>query len=147
MNLKDFLTRKESGQYFWALVLEPNWVQAGIWQIVEKKAEVIGISPSAAWETDEELVTACDTALSAATQKLPEEITEPTKTVFGVPSSWVEGGEIKKEYLERIRKVCTDLSLEPSGFVVLPEAIAHLLKSKEGASLNAITLGVGKEDL
>src|SRR4030066_36224 len=46
-----------------------------------------------------------------------------------------------------MRKVCTDLSLEPSGFVVLPEAIAHLLKSKEGASLNAITLGVGKENL
>lgn len=147
MNLKDFLTRKENNQYFWALVLEPNWVQAGIWQIAEKKAEVIGISPSAAWETDEELVTACDTALSAATQNLPEEITEPTKTVFGVPSSWVEGGEIKKEYLERIRKVCTDLSLEPSGFVVLPEALAHLLKSKEGAALNAITLGVSKENL
>lgn len=147
MNLKDFLGRKENAQYYWALVLEPNLVQAGIWQITENKAEVVGISPSAAWETDQELITACDTALSAATQKLPEEIIEPTKTVFGVPASWVSDGEIKKEYLDKIRKVCTDLSLEPSGFVVLPEAIAHLTKSKEGTPLNAIVLGTGEENL
>ncbi len=137
----------KDGEFYWALVIEPGWIQAGIWQIIAEKAEVISISPPAAWETDEELIGAADTALSAAIQTLPEDVSEPQKTVFGVPPSWVSEGQIKKEHLGAIRKICADLSLEPSGFVVLPEAIAHYYKSQEGSPLNAIILGVGSENL
>ncbi|KKT66136.1 MAG: hypothetical protein UW61_C0031G0003 [Candidatus Curtissbacteria bacterium GW2011_GWC1_44_33] len=149
MNLKDFLASGggKDGEFYWALVIEPGWIQAGIWQIIAEKAEVISISPPAAWETDEELIGAADTALSAAIQTLPEDVSEPQKTVFGVPPSWVSEGQIKKEHLDAIRKICADLSLEPSGFVVLPEAIAHYYKSQEGSPLNAIILGVGSENL
>ncbi|MEK7112461.1 MAG: hypothetical protein AAB875_03975, partial [Patescibacteria group bacterium] len=149
MNLKDFLTSRDgqSGEFCWALVIEPGWIQAGIWQVIAEKAEVISVSPPAAWETEDELVGAADTALSAAVQTLPEDVSEPSKTVFGVPPSWVSAGTIKKEYLDQIRKICAKLSLEPSGFVVLPEAIAHYYKSLEGSPLNAIVLGVGRENL
>lgn len=148
MNLKDFLTNRDSPpELYWSLVIEKGWVQAGIWYIGEEKAEVVSIGPGAAWETDDELVTAADAALSSAVQKLPEDNEEPTKTVFGVPSSWVAGGEISADFLEKIKKLCTDLSLTPVGFVVLPEAIAHLYKSDEGAPLSAIILGLGKEEL
>lgn len=148
MNIKDFLAKGDKdGEFFWALVIESGWIQAGIWQIIAEKAEVISISPPAAWEVDEELIGAADTALSAAIQTLPEDVSEPQKTVFGVPPSWVSGGQIKKEHLDAIRKICADLSLEPSGFVVLPEAIAHYYKSQEGSPLNAIILGVGSENL
>lgn len=148
MNLKDFLTNRDSPpELYWSLVIEKGWVQAGIWYIGEEKAEVVSIGPGAAWETDDELVTASDAALSSAVQKLPEDNEEPTKTVFGVPSSWVAGGEISADFLEKIKKLCTDLSLTPVGFVVLPEAIAHLYKSDEGAPLSAIILGLGKEEL
>ena len=137
----------KNGEFYWALVIEPGWIQAGIWQIIAEKAEVVSVSPPAAWETDEELIGAADAALSATIQNLPEDVSEPQKTVFGVPSSWVSEGEIKKEHLDVIRKICADLSLEPSGFVVLPEAIAHYYKSQEGSPLNAIVLGVGNENL
>ena len=149
MNLKDFLSSggSKNGEFYWALVIEPGWIQAGIWQIIAEKAEVVSVSPPAAWETDEELIGAADAALSATIQNLPEDVSEPQKTVFGVPSSWVSEGEIKKEHLDVIRKICADLSLEPSGFVVLPEAIAHYYKSQEGSPLNAIVLGVGNENL
>lgn len=148
MNLKDFLTNRDSPpELYWSLVIEKGWVQAGIWYIGEAKAEVVSIGPGAVWETDDELVTAADAALSSAVQKLPEDNEEPTKTVFGVPSSWVKGGEITADYLEKIKKLCTDLSLTPVGFVVLPEAIAHLYKSDEGAPVSAIILGLGKEEL
>lgn len=149
MNLKDFLAVRdgENAEFYWALVIEKGWVQAGIWQIIEEKAEVISVSPPAAWETDDELIGAADTALSAAIQNFPEDVTEPSKTVFGVPSSWVSEGQIKKENLEEIRRVCAKLSLEPTGFVVLPEAIAHYYKSQEGSPLNGIVLGVGAEEL
>jgi len=148
MNLKDFLnSRDKPPELYWSLVIENHWVQAGIWYIGEKKAEVISVSPGAAWETEDELTGACDAALSSSVQKLPEDYTEPSKTVFGVASSWVKDGEIQEEFLARIKKICTDLSLTPVGFVVLPEAIAHLYKSEEGAPLSAVVIGLGQEAL
>lgn len=148
MNLKDFLTsRDKPPELFWSLVIEKGWVQAGIWYIGETAAEILNISPGAAWETEDELVGACDAALSSCVAKLPENYEEPGKTVFGVASSWVKDGEIQDEYLAMIKKVCTDLSLTPVGFVVLPEAIAHLYKSEEGSPLSAIIIGLGPADL
>jgi len=143
MNLKDFLTSRENPpELYWSIVIEEGWIQAGIWYIGEA-AEVVSISPGAAWSTEDELTGAVDAALSSAIQKLPENYKEPNKTVFGVAASWVKDGEIAEEYLAKIKKLCTDLSLSPVGFVVLPEAIAHLCKSEEGSPLNAIILGLG----
>lgn len=148
MNLRDFLNRDgKTSELYWALVIEPGWVQSAIWQISDEKAQIIATSPTTAWETDEELIEASDASLSAAAQNLPEDSHEPEKTVFGVSPSWVSGGQIKDEFLEKIKKVCAELSLIPSGFVVLPEAISHLFKSEEGTPVTAIVLGVSKENL
>lgn len=148
MNLKDFLANREHPpELYWSLVMEEGWIQAGVWYIGETAAEVISVSSGAAWSTDEELLSAADAALSSAVQKLPENYKEPNKTVFGVSASWVKGGEIKEEYLGKIKKLCAELSLVPVGFVVLPEAIAHLYKSEEGAPLSAVVLKLGEENL
>jgi hypothetical protein len=149
MDLKDFLGVKDrkTKDLYWAIVLEPGWIQAGIWEITENKAEVISVSPVTPWETDSEIVGASDAALSSAVQLLPEGIGEPSKTVFGVPPFWVDKGQIKEEYLSKIKNICTELSLEPSGFVVLSEAIAHLIKIEEGSPANAIIAGFGKDFL
>ena len=148
MNLKDFLNNRDKPpELYWSLVIEKGWVQAGIWYIGKTDAEVLNISPGAAWGSEDELVGACDAALSSCVAKLPENYKEPNKTVFGVASSWVKNGEIQDEYLAMIKKVCTDLSLTPVGFVVLSEAIAHLYKSEEGSPLSAIIVGLGSENL
>lgn len=149
MKLTDLLpiAKEEKREFYWSLVIEPGWVQTGIWSIADGAAQVVSISPGAAWEVDDDLVNAADTALSAAIQNLPEEFGEPQKTVFGLPNSWVKKGEIREEYLVKIKKICSELSLIPTGFVVVSEAIAHLIKSEEGAPANAVILGVGKENL
>jgi hypothetical protein len=150
MDLKKFLpgnSEKESREYFWALVVEPGWVQAGIWRIQEDKAQIIFTGPPSAWELEDDLISAVDAALSATIQNFPEDLSEPSKTVFGVVSSWVAGGQIKEEYLEIIKKICNELSLKPVGFAVLSEAIAHYIKAEEGSPLNAVSLGVYKESL
>lgn len=146
MNIRDFL-KGQKVEIYWALVIEPGLVQSAVWQIQDGKAQVLATSPVGAWETDEELVDASDTSLSAAIQNLPEDIKEPQNTVFGVPSYWVESGQIKSDYLTKIKKICSELSLVPAGFVVLPEAISNLYKSEEGAPVSAIILGVTKENL
>lgn len=148
MNLKDFLANKENApELFWALVIEKGLVQSGIWYIGQSAAEVISFGTGIPWESEDELVEATDAALSSAIQKIPEDYPEPQKTVFGVTSSWVKDGEISPEYLGRIKKLCTELTLTPVGFVVLPEAIAHFYKSSEGAPLNAVVLKSGNDNL
>ena len=148
MDLKSFLPKKdEKKEYFWSVVLEPGWVQAGIWRIEGDRAQVVLSSPAFAWELPEELISAVDDALSSAIQSFPEDIQEPTKTVFGVSSAWVKDGEINQEHLDKIKRLCSELSLKPIGFVVLPEAIAYYIKSEEGGPLTAIILGVYRQNL
>jgi hypothetical protein len=149
MSIKDILSvnKDEPKEYYWAIVIEPGWVQAGVWKINEDKVQIISSSPSTAWELEEELVSAVDTALSSSVQNFPEEGDEPSKAVFGVVSAWVSKGEISEEYIGKIKEVCSELSLTPVGFVVLPEAISHFIKSEEGSPLNGCVLGISKEEL
>lgn len=142
-----FGDKKEKKDYFWSLVLEPGLVQAAIWTIVDEHAEIVSLSSQGSWKEDEELIDVCDTVLSSAVSSSGEEDIEPTKTVFGVPNNWVDGGEIKSEYLEKIKKICSELSLEPSGFVILPEAIAHLIKAEEGSPLSGVEVGVREQTI
>lgn len=149
MSLKDILPAKkeEPKEYYWALTIEPGWVQAGVWRVFEDKTQVVATSPATPWELEEELVSAVDTALSASIKNFPDDTPEPSKAVFGVVASWVSKGQIKEEHLGKIRKICSELSLKPLGFVLLPEAIAYLVKSEEGSPANAVVLGVSKEHL
>ena len=149
MDIKSILSKKEEKipEYLWSVIIEPDWVQAGVWAIVDGETEVISVSAPFAWKADDELVSTADAALSAAVQDLPEDASDPSKTVFGVSSTWVAEGQIQPQYLEKLKKLCAELSLTPSGFVVLPEAIAHFVKSKEGSPLSAILVGVSEENL
>lgn len=148
MDIKSLISKqKEKKEYFWALLLETQWISSAIWRIEDGKVEVISTFPSTRWENEENLIEAVDASLSSCSQNLPEDVGEPTKTVFGVPSSWVEGGNIKETRLASLKKICQELSLEPSGFVVLPEAIAHFIKIKEESPLSGVTVGISNEDL
>lgn len=134
---------------YWSLVIESGWIQSAVWEIdaQEKMAKVLSVSQASHWESEEDLIAAADSVLSSAASELPDETSEPSKTVFGVAASWVLGGQIKSEHIDKIRKLCASLSLEPSGFVVLPEAIAYWVKSNEGAPLNGIVVGIGSDNL
>ncbi len=148
MDLKSILPKKkEDEEFFWSLIIEPEWVSAGVWQLKDDKVQVISVSPPSSWNLDEELVSACDASCSSVVQNFPEEFDPPSKVVFGVISSWVEGGEIKQEYLSKIKKVCSELALTPVGFVVMAEALSNYYKSEEGGQINAIFLGISENNL
>ena len=142
----DFLQKpKTEKENFWALLIEPEWISSAIWQITDGKVEIVSTSPATRWEDD--LTEAVDISLSACTQNFPDDAPDPTKTVFGVPNTWIEGGNIKEEYLTKLKKICQDLSLVPSGFVVLSEAISHYIKQDEGTTLSGIVVGISNETL
>ncbi len=150
MNFKKFLPKESFGdseEYYWSLIIEPGWVTAGIWRIFENSTQVIASSNSCPWQEDPELVDAADSALSSAIQKFKPQEREPSKAVFGFPSSWISGDQIKEEYLEKVKSLCSELSLTPIGFVVISEAIAHFIKSQEGGAVNAVIIGVYKDNI
>lgn len=132
--------------HYWSLTIEPGWVQTALWTITEdNKAKVLSVSSPNHWEADEELVNVIDASLSNIVQALPEGAPEPSKTILGFSPSWISDGRIKEEYLIKVKKICSKLSLEPVGFVVLPEAIAFYIKTTEQTPLNAVVVGTGEE--
>lgn len=127
-------------EYYWAILIEDGWISSAVWKIENEKVEVLTSAEASRSQTS--LLEAIDTSLSVCIQNLPEKVEEPEKTVFGVPSNWISDGEIKSENLSELKKICQDLSLVPSGFVILAEAISYFIKSEKGAPFTGITLGV-----
>lgn len=118
-----------------------------LWSRDDEKTSVEIYGPEVIWDSEEELTAAVDTSLTEISSQMPEDAGEPAKTVFGIMSSWVSDGHIKKDYLVRIREICEKLSLSPVGFVVIPEALSHEVKQNEGGPLSAVLIGVTKESL
>jgi len=149
MSIKDLLPKKSETKkdLFWSVVIESGWIQAGVWEVEDEIVKVVSVGPPCAWKTDEELISCADSALSAAVGDLDENAPEPEKTVFGVSTDWVSEGEIKQAFLDKLKGLCTELSLKPSGFVVLPEAIAHYVKIQDGSPLSGVVIGVEEEKL
>jgi len=143
--------KKAPSNYYLALLLRDEKTIAVVLQEIEGRLKIIGSHESpfpTTLETIplEELLETLDKAISRAEEMLPPNI-ETEKTVFGVKESWVEEKKIKKEHLAKLKKVCESLSLQPIGFMVISEAISHLLSEEEGAPLSAILSEIGKNSI
>ncbi len=143
--------KKAPSNYYLALLLRDEKTIAVVLQEIEGRLKLIG-SHESPFPTHleqipfEELLETLDKAISRAEEMLPPNI-ETEKTVFGVKESWVEEKKIKKEHLVQLKKVCESLSLQPIGFMVISEAISHLLSEEEGAPLSAILAEVDKRNI
>lgn len=140
---------KKGPEYFWSLVISRTWVRAAIWRVVGQKTEVSAEGTGASWEegNKETLIQAADSTLSAVAGNFKDEAKEPSKVVFGLPPSWIDDGSIKPERLELLKKLSRELELSPAGFVILPEAIVHYLKAKEGAPPNIVLIGIDEDSI
>lgn len=142
------LNKKKTQDYYLALLLRDEKVVAVILHESEGALQVVGrdeafLQTSIDIIEHEALLEVLDKVISKAEEALPPDM-ETEKTVFGVKDSWVEGKKIKKEYLSKLKKVCDTLTLTPIGFMVISEAIAHLLQKEEGAPLSGVVAEIGK---
>ncbi|HEX7042003.1 MAG TPA: hypothetical protein VF189_02025 [Patescibacteria group bacterium] len=136
-------------EYFLAFLLREEHVHAVVFEELGGRIQVIGqgkaeLPSSLETISQEGLLSAADKAISIAEQSLPEGI-QTHKTVFGVKESWVEDSHITKEYLGKLKQMSEELDLQPIGFLVFPEAIAHLLQKEEGAPVSGILIDIGKK--
>lgn len=141
--------KKITTQYFLALLLRDEKATAVIFEESEGKVRVVGeheeqFITSLEHASTEELLEVLDKTIANAESALDEGI-QTQKTVFGVKEEWVAEAKIKKEYLAKLKKISESLNLTPIGFLVIPEAIAHLLSKEEGAPVSAILVELGRK--
>ncbi len=142
--------KKQNTDYYLALILTDEKASAiilneqnGLLKKVNSYEERFSISIEDIGRED--FINIIDRTISHAEETLPPDI-ETHQTVFGVKPNWVNADtkKIKKEYLDKLKKVCDALNLTPIGFMVTNEAIIHLLHEDEGAPLSAIFAEVEK---
>ncbi|MDZ4228451.1 MAG: baseplate J/gp47 family protein, partial [Candidatus Levybacteria bacterium] len=137
--------------YFLVLVLRDEKVNAVIFQEIEGIVKIIGqkeehFLTSIDDVPFEEFLETLDKAISHAESSLPRDI-QTQKTIFGVKDSWTENDQIKKEHLAKLKKTSEELDLVPIGFLVISQAISHLLHKEEGAPISAILAEVNKKSV
>ncbi len=146
-----FLQKKVPTEYFLALLLREEAIHAVVFEQVNGHIQVVGqgkslLTSSIESISDDDLLDSADKAISFAEESLPDDI-QTHKTVFGVKETWVSDMHITKNYLEKLKKVAQQLDLIPIGFLVFPEAIAHLLQKEEGAPVSAILIDAGEKQI
>jgi hypothetical protein len=143
--------KKEKPQYFLSLILRDEKATAVVFEELSGVIKVVGqgdeyITGSIEDLTTEQLLETCDKIISEAETPLPKGV-ETQKTIFALKENWVEDNKIKKDYLEKLKKVCDELGLTPIGFLVITEAIINLLQKEEGAPVTIILAQISKENL
>lgn len=149
--LPSFFGKKSPSNYYLALLLRDEKTVAVVLEEIQGKLNILG-KGEMTFSTQledvplEVLYETLDKAISRAEEALPPNM-ETEQTVFGVKDNWVDEKKIKKEYLSKLKKVCDTLSLQPIGFMVITEAVSHLLSEEEGAPLSAILAEIGKQQV
>lgn len=146
-----FFKKKGESKFFLVLLLREEKVHAVLLEELEGKIKIIQKSHeffqnSIEDTSSEEMLSALDKAISSVESNVA--IDFPThQTVFGVKENWVLEGKIKKQYLSMLKKVCDELGLAPIGFLIIHEAIAHLMKQEEGVPVSTILVESGKRSV
>ncbi len=148
MNLGNFLAQikkdKNSPQKkktLFALRIDSENVQACLWLVENEETHVLAVGKQEAWQSEEELLPALDTALSSIdplTGSAQDVLLEPDEVILGLPFSWIEDDKIIIPKLKLLKKIFRDLDLKPIGFVAIPEAISHFFKAEEGMPFSGI---------
>jgi hypothetical protein len=130
MDLPSFFTAQpqvEQERLLLCLLLSEQNVQGLLVKISSQGVEVTAKSRVFSYDDAKQCVVRTDEAL----QDLGDESEQVNHIVFALDPEWVTGGEVIQDKQQLLEKISSDLSLEPIGFIVSTEALAHwLIKQK-----------------
>lgn len=145
MNLTDylpknlpFLKKKTAEEYFFALNIFEDTVEAIVWGIVGDKLHIINTATQK-YSSHEDIIESANYALDEA---LADFQPEPVKILFGVPDHFLQDEELKPESLRLLRKMVKELGVEPLAFVSMTHAVSHLLQKQQGVPVTGILVEV-----
>lgn len=135
-------------EYYFGLILKEN---DGVGMILEidklsKKVSVFDLKKftfSNHWEAIVEDVDGVISELEEANK------IKTTNAIFFVYSHFLEKGitKVKKQYLDKIKKICKELALKPLGFIPFHESVISYLKKKEQTALTGILIELDSNNL
>lgn len=140
-----FQKKQKPTEYFAALTISDEAVQAAVFTIVGNKAKAVGKSFQQYEGEWDKLIESADLAISKAAGEI--NLSEIKKVVFGLPASFIEENKISKDKLTNLKKLTIELELIPSGFVVIPEAINYYLEERDGGPQTTILIGVNRQTI
>lgn len=153
MNISNLLNlpKKEDKEYFLSLILRNEKAKAVIFEKTGADLKYISSSEEEFTNTIEdasleEFINVLDKAVSGAETELGKS-PDKYKTILALKDNWIEADKIKKEYLDKLKKVGEELSLDPIGFLTFSESVTNLLQKEEGAPITAILAEIGKKYL
>jgi flagellar basal body-associated protein FliL len=142
-----------------ACTISAGKVKAAIWTLDDHTIDIQGIgekvfSPEGR-EEDIDTKELANCAADAIDHACSVAEVDVSKTMFGLPQSWIDGVDIKKPYEHTLEKLTKALDLQGLAYVSIPHAIAYLLQyfhrmppttilvgcTREGASLSLVHAG------
>lgn len=143
INLLPGVKKEEEKEYFFALNIGQQNLDAALWVLSGKHLEIIH-SATSEYSSLDEIEKITDRLLDTV---LGIKEVEPQKILFGVPDAWLSEDDLKEEYLKLLRRLVKDLELSPMAYVATTHAIAHFLEHKEGVPTTAILIGFEESNL
>lgn len=142
-----FLKTSSQEEYYFALNIDTDKVNASIWGIYGKKLEIVNVA-SVDLEIDDDLESTAsqsiliDEANFALDEALADFQPEPEKILFGVPDHWLQDDDLKEDRLKFLRRLVKELGISPMAYVSTSQAIAHFLQKQQGVPLTSILVKV-----
>lgn len=137
--------KQQEAEYFVAIKLDESSVSASVFTLVDGKTVTYGKGYedfSGDWEN---AINATDHVVSKAAGEI--NLSTIKKAVFGFPPYYLEDDKISQTILPQLKKLTSELELNPSGFVVLPEAVNFMLEKRDGGPPTNILVGLSKNHL
>jgi len=124
-----------SDHFFLSMFIADGVLQAGLWAVEQNQISILSQSQVYKYETSEAAINQADQAFS----ELGPESEQAKKIVFGFEPSWIDQSGVHASQKEFLKKLTTDLVLEPVGFVSLTESVLQQLLGVD-ALLNAVVM-------
>src|SRR3990167_4049776 len=143
--LSQILPKKESKEYFLTLGIEENFIRAAVIELFHGKAKILGIGKSEFSEEKNESE-ACDIAITMAEKASGADLLTE-KVIFALPQIYLDGENVKPEYLKRLKKVTKELNLKAHGFIDYSSAISFYLENTEGSPATVRLMDIARNHL
>ena len=145
-HLGNLFRQKKEEKYFLAVELGNEQIKIAAWQPKGKEGKIFWLEQKD-WNGDfEEAAKIIDEAIFKFEEKIPS-AGDLTKVIFGLPPTFSEKDKIKEPYLSNLKTLAGKLSLQPFGFVEVPQAIAFFLEKEEGSPQTMILVSSGKLEI
>src|SRR3989338_8365325 len=143
--LSQILPKKESKEYFLTLGIEENFIRAAVIELIRGKSNILGTGKSEFSDGQNE-TEACDIAITMAEKASGVDLLTE-KVIFALPQIYLDGENVKPEYLKRLKKVTKELNLKAHGFIDYSSAISFYLENSEGSPATVILMDIARNHM